>query len=206
VPGQPIPAPGVNVRQARRDDADAAAGLVFDAAAPAYTMLAGSEARARQIVAELWAKPGHSASFEHALVAEIGGSVVGVMIGFPERDRYRLHAALLRAALRRLSPRRWPLLLAALPPLVLATPRPPRGAYYVGTIAVAKNARWRGVGSTLGHHAELRAADLGFPQVVAHTGTRHAVARRALENYGLRMAKARRNGYALYVKEVAPRA
>ena len=205
MPGSGLPSPGVAVRPARPDDA-AAAGLVFDAAAPAYTQLVGSADRARRIVAELWARPGHSASFEHALVATIDGRVVGVFIGFPTRDRYRLHRALLLASLRHLSPRRWPLLAAALPPLVLATPRPPRDTYYVGTIAVAWNARRRGVASTLGHHVETAAAARGFRQAVAHTGTRHAIARRALENYGFRLKRSRPKGYALYVKDLQPHA
>jgi GNAT superfamily N-acetyltransferase len=202
VPATQVPAPGVTVRPARPDDT-AAAALVFRAAAPAYTKLAGSERRARQIVERLWPRPGHSASFEHALVAEIDGRVVGVFIGFPERERYRLHAALLHASLRHVPPKRWPLLVAGLPLLVLATPRPPRGSYYVGTIAVAWHARWRGVASILGRHAEIAAARRGFEVVVAHTGTGHTVARRALENYGFTLEKARRKGYALYSKPVS---
>ena len=194
-----VPAAGVEVRPARPGDT-AAAGLVFDAAASAYTRLAGSAESARRLVALAWERPGHSASFEHALVAELGGAVAGVFIGFPVRDRYRLHRALLRSTLRELSPRRWPLLLAALPQIVLASPRPPRGAYYIGTIAVAADARRRGVAAALDKHAEAAAAARGFRQIVAHTGTRHAVARRALENHGFRLAKARRRGYALYVK------
>jgi ribosomal protein S18 acetylase RimI-like enzyme len=191
------------VRPARSDDV-AATGLVFHAAAVAYTRLAGSAGRARRIVALLWPRPGHSASFEHALVAEIDGRVVGVLIGFPVRDRYRLHGALLLAALRHLSPRRLPLLAAAVPQIVLASPRPPRDAYYIGTIAVAPHAHRRGVASTLTHHAEIAAAARGFRQIVAHTGTRHALARRALENYGFRLVRARRNGYALYAKALEP--
>jgi GNAT superfamily N-acetyltransferase len=205
VPGSQIPAPNVAVRRARADDV-AAAALVFDAAALEYTRLAGSAERARRIVARVWARRGHSASFEHAQVAEIDGRLVGVVIGFPARDRYRLHRRLLLAALPHLSPRRWPLLLAGMAQLVLASPHPPRDADYVQTIAVAGNARWHGVGSTLGHYAEVAAAEGGFPQVVAHTGTRHMVARRALEKYGLRLKSARPNGYALYVKNVDPRA
>lgn len=201
--GRPRLTSSVAVRPARPDDL-AAAALVFDAAADAYSTLAGSAQRARSILSLLWSQPGHSASFEHALVAELDGEIVGVLVGFPARDRYRLHCALLLASLRHLSPRRWPLLVASLPQIALATPRPPRRAYYVGTIAVAAHARRRNVGSTLGRHAEIAAHDAGFPLIVAHTGTRHAIARRALERYGLQLHKARRNGYALYVKQVAP--
>jgi GNAT superfamily N-acetyltransferase len=154
----------------------------------------------------MWARPGHSASFEHALVAEIDDKIVGVLIGFPSRDRYRLHRALLLGCLHHLSRRRWPLLVAALPRIVLATPRPPSGAYYVGTIAVARHSRRRGVASTLAHHVEIAAEARGFQQIVAHTGTRHAIARRALESYGCQMMRARRNGYALYAKGLERRA
>ena len=153
----------------------------------------------------LWARPGHSASFEHASIAEVDGEVAGVLIAYPARDRYRLHRGLLLASLRQLSPRRWPLLIAGLPQLVLASPRPPRDAYYVGTIAVARRARRRGVGFTLGHHAEADAAAHGFPLIAAHTGARHAVARHALEKFGLRLARMRGRGYALYVKAVESR-
>jgi GNAT superfamily N-acetyltransferase len=198
-----LPAPGVSVRPARPSDV-AAAELVFQAASAEYSRLAGSPERALRIVCRLWSRPGHSASFEHALVAEIDGRVVGVLIGFPARDRYRLHWRLLVASLPSLSPLRWPLLLAGLPLLIAASPRPPSRAYYVGTIAVAARARRRGVAFALGHHVELVADEGGFQVIVAHTGTRHPVARRALEQYGLELRKARRNGYALYSKSVGP--
>jgi GNAT superfamily N-acetyltransferase len=199
-----LPAPGVMVRPARRNDS--VAGLVYDAAPQAYSAVAGSECGARAALEELWRTPGHSASFEHALVAEVDGKVVGVLIGFAARERYRLHLVLLRKGLRYVSMRRWPVLLAAIPHLVAATPRPPRRAYYVGTIAVARHVRRRDVASTLGYHAELVAQRRGFPLVVAHTGSRHQAARRALERYGLSASKDRRWGYVLYVKAVAPEA
>jgi GNAT superfamily N-acetyltransferase len=177
---------------------------VFDAAADAYTLLAGSEERARRILSMMWARPGHSASFEHALVAEIDGEVAGVLIGFPARDRYALHRRLLLASVRHLSVTRWPLLIGGLPPIILASPRPPRDAYYIGTIAVARHARRRGVASTLGYWAEVDAHERGFPVMVAHTGTRHPVARRALEKNGGTVRRTRRHGYTLYAKTVAP--
>jgi GNAT superfamily N-acetyltransferase len=198
-----VPAPGVVVRPARPDDR--AAGLVLNAASTAYRAAAGSEARARAILERLWPLPGHSASFEYALVAEVDGRLAGVLIGFPVRDRYRLHIALLRRGLRYTSLRRWPLLALALPHLIAATPRPPPSAYYIGTIAVSLRARRRDVASTLGYHAELLAAQRGFRMVVAHTGSRHLRARRALERYGLKAVKERSWGYVLYAKAVVER-
>ena len=195
-----LPAARVVVRAARPDDH--VADLVFEAAPQAYTAVAGSGRRARAAIEQLWRMPGHSASFEHALVAESGGRPVGVLIGFAARDRYRLHLALLRKGLRFVSARRRPLLVAALPHLIAATPRPPRRAYYVGTIAVARHARRRDIASTLDYHAELLAQQRGFPVIVAHTGSRHDPARRALERYGLRAIRDRSWGYVLYAKSV----
>jgi GNAT superfamily N-acetyltransferase len=195
-----LPAPGVVVRPARPDDD--AAGLVFDAAPQANAAVGGSPQRARAAIEQMWRMPGHSASFEHALIAELGGALAGVLIGFPTRDRYRLHGALLRKGFQYVAPRRRPLLIAALPQLIAATPRPPRRSFYVGTIAVARHARRRDVASTLGYHAELLAQQRGFPVIVAHTGSRHGPARRALERYGLRAIKDRSWGYVLYAKSV----
>jgi GNAT superfamily N-acetyltransferase len=195
-----LPASGVFVRPARPEDR--AAGLVFEAARAAYCAAVGSEPQARQILQRLWPQPGHSASFEHALVAELDGRLVGVLIGFRARDRYRLHLALLRKGLRYIHPGRWPLLVLSLVPLIAATPRPPRRAYYIGTIAVTPRVWRHDVASTLGHYAEIAAAERGFPVIVAHTGTRHLPARRALERYGLRAIKERSWGYVLYAKTV----
>jgi GNAT superfamily N-acetyltransferase len=188
------------VRRARPDDR--AAGLVFAAAPAAYAAAAGSHARARRILESVWPIPGHSASFEHALVAECDGALAGVLIAYPARQRYRLHLALLRHGLSQIPLRRWPMLLAGLPALIVATPRPPRDAYYVGTIAVHTRARRRNIASTLGYHAELAAVRAGFSAVAAHTGTPHVPARRALERYGLRAVKARSRGYVLYTKDL----
>lgn len=192
----------MRVRPARPHDDAVVAPLVLSAAPEEYALLAGSSDRALAALRAAWPRRGHAASFEHALVAEVDAGVAGVLIGFPANRRYRLHARLLLVSLRRIAPWRWPLLAVALPLLVLASPRPPRGAYYVATIAVAPVARRRGVAFALAHAAESTAARLGHELVVAHTGTRHAVARRALEHYGLELVRARRVGYALYARPV----
>jgi GNAT superfamily N-acetyltransferase len=190
------------VRQALPQDR--AAYLVFDAAPQVYAGAAGSARRGREILGYLWPQRGHSASFEHAIVAEVDGILAGVLIAFPARRRYRLHLALLRRGLTYTSPLRWPLLAVGLTFLIAATPRPPRDAYYIATIAVAPFARRRDVASTLGRHAEMAAARHRMPLVAAHTGARHLPARRALERYGLRPVKRRSWGFVLYVKGVAP--
>jgi GNAT superfamily N-acetyltransferase len=195
-----LPAPEVSVRPARPEDP--AAALVFDAAPTAYAAVAGSPERAREVLAKLWSKSGHSASFEHALVAEVDGRLAGVLIGFPARDRYKLHGSLLLKGLRFLPCRRLPMLAVALVRLLVTTPSPPRDAFYVATVAVAWHARRRGVASTLGYRAEVIAAARGFARIVAHTGSPNFVARTVLEHYGLTATKECRRGYVLYSKQV----
>jgi len=110
----------------------------------------------------------------------------------------RLHAVLAVRALRQLPIRRALLLPAVLVLLSLLTPRPPRDAFYVAAIAVAPHARRRGIASALGEAAVAHARAGGFGCIAAHTGTRHRVARRGLERFGLTARHARRGGYVLY--------
>jgi GNAT superfamily N-acetyltransferase len=189
--------PRVVVRRARASDA-AAAVLVVDSAPLEFGALAGSRESAVRVLSALWPRAGHSFNCEHSWVADLDGVVVGVLVGFAERDRIRLHAVLAVRALRQLPVRRRLLLPAVLVLLRLLTPRPPRDAFYVAAIAVASHARRRGIASALGEAAVAHARTEGFGCAAAHTGTRHRVARRGLERFGGTARHARRGGYVLY--------
>ena len=69
---------------------DRADGLLYESARPYYDAYAGQESRARRMLATVWPQRGHAASWEVCAVAEIEGSVVGVLAGYPvsEGDRY----------------------------------------------------------------------------------------------------------------------
>lgn len=185
------------IRRARASDA-AAAVLVVDSAPREFSALAGSRERAVHVLRALWPQAGHSLNYEHAWVAELDGDVVGVLVGFPERESVRLHAQLAVRALRQLPVHRVLLLPAVLVLLRLLTPRPPRDAFYVAAIAVAPQARRRGIGWALSEAVVAHARAEGFSCVAAHTGTRHRVARQGLEHFGLTARGARRGGYVLY--------
>ena len=70
------------VRAARPDD-DAAAELLYISAAPYYDRYAGGPARARRILAAVYPRDGHTASWEVCRVATLDGEVVGVLAAFP---------------------------------------------------------------------------------------------------------------------------
>jgi len=188
---------GVVVRRGRRADTSAVA-LVVDSARFEFGALAGSRDRAAGLLTALWPHVGHSFSWEHAWVAELDGQVVGVLVGFAESDRLRLHAGLAARSVRHLPVGRVLLLPVVLALLRVLAPRPPREAFYIAAIAVAPHARRRGVASALGEAAVGHARATGFGRIAAHTGTHHLAARRGLERFGLSASRARQRGYVLY--------
>jgi GNAT superfamily N-acetyltransferase len=193
----------IRVRDAMPQDR-AAAELLFDSAPMEFTTLAGSPERARRALGRLWARRGHSMSFEHSAVAELEGHIGGVAVGFPCNVRYRLHFGLLRQGAREVEPCRRLLIPPAVAWLVAATPRPPRDGFYIAAIAVDRRLRRRGVATALFDSMGARAKDAGFSRLVGHTGARHTVMRSTAERYGFRTAHARAWGYVLYELRLAP--
>lgn len=190
-------ASGIQVREGRTEDLEAAE-LLFDSASVAFGLLAGSPEGARAALRRLWALPGHSMSFEHALIAEIDGRIAGVVVGFPSRARLRLHLALLRQGARDIPLARRLLIPPAMAGLIAATPRPPRDAIYISAIAVSRPFFRRGVATTLFDAMATRAREAGFQKLAGHTGVRHAVMRATAERYGFRPTRAGRWGLVLY--------
>ncbi|MGI8507212.1 MAG: GNAT family N-acetyltransferase [Solirubrobacteraceae bacterium] len=192
---------GITIRRARAEDTGLS-DLLFASARQEFAMLAGSEAVARRALAELWGGHGHSASFEHAWTAEIDGEPAGMLLGYPSRERWGLHAGLVRRGLRHLPPARRGLLLGAVARMAWLTPAPPRDSMYVGAVAVAPAHRRRHVAWELGDRFQAEAVSRSLPRLAAHTGTRNMVARRGLERFGFRATAQRSGGYVLYVKEL----
>src|SRR3954466_1521899 len=85
-------------------ESDRADGLLYESARPYYDAYAGREARARHMLATVWPQRGHAASWEVCAVAEVGGSVVGVLAGYPVADGDRYARRFLALTLRRMPP------------------------------------------------------------------------------------------------------
>jgi ribosomal protein S18 acetylase RimI-like enzyme len=163
---------------------DRADGLLYESARPYYDAFAGGEARARAVLAALWARPGHAASFEFCAVAEAGGAVVGVMAGFPAADADELSQRFLGLALRRIPPWRWPGVARHLRAGARMSPHPPAGTFYVDALAVAAPWRRRGVARALLDEAATRAAAARLDGVSLDTGLENAPARALYEGAG----------------------
>jgi ribosomal protein S18 acetylase RimI-like enzyme len=178
------------VRAARPDDD--AAGLLYESAAPYYAAFAGGEARARRLLAALYPRGGHMASWDICRVAEVDGRIVGVLAAFPAREGDRLARHFLKLAVARLPPWQWPRMVRHLRASSAVSPVPPPGALYVDALAVAPAARRRGVARALLADAERLAAEAGATGVALDTGLANAEAQALYEASGFERGAERR--------------
>jgi ribosomal protein S18 acetylase RimI-like enzyme len=179
------------VRPARVDD-DAAPGLLYESAAPYYDAYAGSERRARRMLEAVWAKPGHTASWDHCRVAEVDERVAGVLVAFPAVEGDRLARRFLAVSLARLPAWRWPLILRHLRASSVVTPIPPGDSLYVDALAVAGDLRRRGIAKALLAEAERMCTGSRCSGIVLDTGLENAAARALYEGYGFSEREVRR--------------
>ena len=173
------------VRPAR--PGDPLAGLLYESARPYYDAYAGSERRARALLEEVVPRPGHAASFDICLLAELDGRTAGLMAGFPVEEgdgRARRFVAL---TFPRLPPWRWPAVLRHLRAAGAVSPRPPADAWYVDALAVHPAFRRRGVARRLLAEADRRAAEAGTLGVALDTGLENAHARALYESAGFKL-------------------
>ena len=164
------------VRPATPDD-DPASELLYLSAKPYYDAYAGSERRARALVAALYPRTGHAASFEVCAVAEIDGAVAGVMASFPAAEGDARAQRFVNLTAPRVPPWRWPTLIRHLHAAGLVSPHPPERTLYVDALAVDPRFRRRGVARALLAHAERDAAAAGLRGVALDTGLRNDAAR-----------------------------
>src|SRR5687767_7661898 len=168
-----MPSMEPRVRPARIDDLEAP-GLLYESAAPYYDAYAGSERRARKMLRQIWSKPGHTASWDSTRVAELDGRVVGVLVAFAAAEGDHLARRFLSVSLVRLPAWRWPCIVRHLRGSALVTPVPPGDSMYVDALAVAADARRRGVATALLEDAERLCAASRCSGVVLDTGLQNA--------------------------------
>ena len=172
----------VVVRPAR--PADPAAELLYLSAAPYYAAFAGGERHARALIARLYPRGRHTASWEVCRVAEVGGAVAGVLAAFPADEGEELARRFVRMTLARTPPWRLPALLRHLHATAAIAPHPPRGVLYVDALATHPDFRRRGVATALLDEADRMAARAGLPAVALDTGIENRAARALYEHSG----------------------
>jgi ribosomal protein S18 acetylase RimI-like enzyme len=173
------------VRPARPEDR-AAPELLYLSAAPYYEAFAGSRRRAVGILERIWEKPGHTASCEQTLVAELDGAVAGVMVAFPSGEGDQLARRFLSLTLLRMPVWAWPGIVRHLRASSTVTPTPPLGALYVDALATDERSRRRGVATALLDEARRQAEAQRLTGVALDTGLQNTGAQALYEAYGFR--------------------
>jgi ribosomal protein S18 acetylase RimI-like enzyme len=171
---------------------DPADALLYASAKPYYDAYAGSEARARAMLAAVYRRTGHAASYEVCSVVDLDGDLAGVIAWFPVAEGDRRARRFVALTVPRVPPWRWPALLRHLRAAGLVSPNPPGSTLYVDALAVAPGFRRRGVASALLAGAEQAAAAAGLDGVALDTGLHNEPARSLYEHAGYRQREIRR--------------
>lgn len=150
-----------------------------------YSIKLGSrwEATLRAVVAQ----PGHAWSVERARIAEIDGSMAGVLLGAPAETSMPENSLGLAWGWTRL--RLSAVSLSGRPFLTFMSKHAP-GEWYITAVSVTPEARGRGVGAELLNDAITRARDAGATSVTLDVDDRNVDARRLYERYGFTVTAA----------------
>lgn len=162
-------------------------GLVFaryldQAAEGFFRFMLGREVA--HIVATVYARPNHDLSFQNVTFAERDGVIVGMVSGFTaEQHRLSPDGLLRRAA------GRWNLRAMAVStlcaPLLRIIDTVADGDFYLQAIAVDRELRGEGVGSTLIDSVEDRAVASKSTRLVLDVSAKNERARRLYERRGM---------------------
>jgi ribosomal protein S18 acetylase RimI-like enzyme len=172
--------------------ADPADDLLYLSAKPYYDAYAGSEARARSLLASVYHRRGHAASFEVCEVAEVGDTLAGVIAWFPVSEGDERARRFVSLTAPRVPPWRWPALLRHLRAAGVVSPSPPPHTLYVDALAVAPEFRRRGVARAMLQRAEAAATEHGLAGITLDTGLHNEPARELYEACGFRAREIRR--------------
>ena len=157
------------------------AGYLDQAAEGFFGFLLGRQAA--NIIAEAFAESGHSLSFEHVVVAERDGAIVGMSLAYTgEQHRAFSDEPLERAAGRTV--RRMKTLRVLLAPLWRVLETVPEGDFYLQAIAVDPDLRGAGIGSQLLEDAVDRGRRNGSTRLTLDVSARNSGARRLYARSG----------------------
>lgn len=173
----PLASQGVLVRPYRPADAAAATQLLYESSGGMYDRYVGTAALAQRTIRRALREPDTTASADVVWVAELEGRVAGAMAAMDFDEWTPRSHAFLRTTLRSIPAWRWPRALWIYRASGRIAPEPPRGCFYVDSLATAATARRRGVARALLGAAEDRARERGLGAVALDTWARNHAAR-----------------------------
>jgi ribosomal protein S18 acetylase RimI-like enzyme len=196
----------VRIRKARLGDARAVAALVYETSPALHDRFAGDRKRALVVLEAAFERDGTNASAEVVHVAEVGDEVAAAMSCFAVGELRRRNDALLRLALSRTAPWRWPALLLFSRHGRHSAPSPPSNSLYIDALASESRYRRRGAARALLAAAEREATELGLSALSLSSVDSNWPARMLYESAGF-AARSQSTpqggfpGFVLYVKE-----
>ena len=182
------------VRQARQEEADVGANLLFLSGPEmfAYTFNRTPEAT-KQLLARLWPRREHIFSYQWAYLAQRNSDIVGILSGFTSRQLRRASSRMPLAFASVLWP--WDLarLIARAVDVAGLSPDVEEGDYYIGNVAVVPEARSRGIGHTLLEFAHDQARTQGCRRCALDVIIENTRARALYEELGYVIVATREN-------------
>jgi ribosomal protein S18 acetylase RimI-like enzyme len=164
--------------------ADDLAPLLRAPAPVLWARYCGSDRAALRVLRSIVPRPGHTASYDCCTVVLEQGRPVGVLAGYPSSEEEARGRRFARLSLPRVAPWNWPGAFAILRSAERLRPPVPQNAWYVDALAVAPEARRRGVARALLDQAVERARAAGCAVVALDTDLDNAGAQALYEGAG----------------------
>jgi ribosomal protein S18 acetylase RimI-like enzyme len=196
----------VKVRAARPEDGALVAELFYSTDPDVFDRLCGDGELARSLLEDCFERPRTATSRDVVAVAEVDGRPAGAMAAFALSESEPRGRTFYRLLMRSTPPWRWPGQWRLRREAENA-PEPPRGSFYVDSLATAEAFRRRGVATALLAEAERRAREHGCATLAIDTGAGNDAALATYERAGFRVTGASAPpaslpGYVGFVKEL----
>jgi ribosomal protein S18 acetylase RimI-like enzyme len=175
---------GPVIRPALDDDGSAVARLIYLTSPDGFKLFGGNEQRGLLLIEAAFRRPGTDCSRDVVTVAELDGEIAGAMAAFPSTEGDERRRQFVRVAMRRRPPWRWPRIRRVARHGASHAPTPPRGSFYIDSLATAERFRRRGVAAALLEEAERVALGQGLSSVALDTRSSNMGARALYERLG----------------------
>ena len=143
----------------------------------------GDEIRAKKILSEIFAIPGHRLCFEFAQIAMYEGRAAGMAIAFPGKMIGKLNRCLNKLILRQYSLRGKVAFILRVWPLVFLK-ETTRDEFFLSNLVVRKKYRGRGIAEKILMHVEAQAKGAGFSKLALLVDLDNQVAKGFYDQHG----------------------
>lgn len=162
-------------RKARKEDAQLAAELIHIAIGDIAEQLTGYTDRmeVRDGLSQYFLEEINRLSYRNTLVAEQDGMVAGIAVTYAGQDAFILDKPIINHLKKKNTNE-----------IVALDKEADEEDYYIDTVCVHPNFRWRGIGSALLNEVEKRAIHDGLPSLSLNVAKDNSAAKKLYKNLG----------------------